>query len=118
MEDKEIEDIIKYPEYWQGRMIGFSQAKEVAAEIDEVIKYAANTLETYKIRVKSADEIISNLQRDLDLSMAVRPDIIARDKAEIKEMCCKFFYWWYNQRGNNTEQGFDEWFKLHKQKKG
>lgn len=29
-----------------------------------------------------------------------------------KERACAFFRWWWNQGGNNTEQGFDEWLKL------
>ena len=29
----------------------------------------------------------------------------------LKKKCTKFFYWWYNQPGNNTGQGFDEWYK-------
>ena len=28
----------------------------------------------------------------------------------IKEMAVAFCYWWYNQPGNNTQQGFDKWF--------
>lgn len=27
----------------------------------------------------------------------------------IKEACLKFFYWWWNAKGQNTEQGYDEW---------
>ena len=31
---------------------------------------------------------------------------------DLKKHCTEFFYWWYNQGGTNTEQGFDEWYKL------
>ena len=31
-------------------------------------------------------------------------------KTELKAMCCNFFQWWWNQPGNNTEMGFDEWY--------
>ncbi len=27
----------------------------------------------------------------------------------IKRISTGFFYWWYNQNGMNTEQGFDKW---------
>lgn len=31
-------------------------------------------------------------------------------KKDLKAVCVKFFYWWYNQPGSNTEQGFDDWY--------
>ena len=30
---------------------------------------------------------------------------------EVRDTSLKFFYHWWNAKGNNTEQGFDEWFK-------
>ena len=32
-------------------------------------------------------------------------------ETKIKELCTTFFRWWWNQPGNNTDQGFDEWAK-------
>lgn len=29
----------------------------------------------------------------------------------VKEIATAFFYWWYNQPGCNTQQGFDEWWE-------
>lgn len=29
----------------------------------------------------------------------------------LKEICINFFRWWYNQPGQNTEQGFDQWLE-------
>ena len=29
----------------------------------------------------------------------------------IKKISTSFFYWWYNQDGSNTEQGFDSYVK-------
>lgn len=37
-------------------------------------------------------------------------------EAEAKELCTKFFYWWYNQKGSNTDQGFDDWAKTNEGK--
>ena len=34
------------------------------------------------------------------------------DKAATKEIVTNFFYWWHNQPGTNTEEGFEEWLKL------
>lgn len=31
-----------------------------------------------------------------------------------KEECLRFFYWWWNQKGNNTEEGFEQWLKAGK----
>jgi hypothetical protein len=31
--------------------------------------------------------------------------------SKIRDLCVKFFYWWYNEKGNNTEQGFNKWAK-------
>lgn len=27
----------------------------------------------------------------------------------LENICTTFFYWWYNQKGCNTEQGFRDW---------
>lgn len=35
---------------------------------------------------------------------------------KIKRIACDFFYWWWNQPGNNTEQGFDDWWKENRTK--
>jgi hypothetical protein len=32
----------------------------------------------------------------------------------VKDIAIKFFYYWWNTPGNNTSEGFDEWWKLHK----
>lgn len=32
------------------------------------------------------------------------------DENKIKEISCAFFRYWWNSKGNNTEQGFDEWW--------
>lgn len=34
------------------------------------------------------------------------------DKEALKEVATRFCYWWYNQPGTNTEQGFEDWWKL------
>ena len=33
----------------------------------------------------------------------------------IKDICTKFFYHWWNTQGNNTDEGFDNWWKENKQ---
>jgi hypothetical protein len=29
--------------------------------------------------------------------------------SQLKQLCTSFYYWWHNQPGSNTEQGFEEW---------
>ena len=38
------------------------------------------------------------------------------EQDEIKEISCAFFRFWWNADGNNTEQGFDYWWKENKNK--
>jgi len=33
-------------------------------------------------------------------------------KEDIKELVTSFFYYWYNQPGTNTEEGFEKWYEL------
>ena len=44
---------------------------------------------------------------DKDKYLSEVTDII-RELVKISSV--KFFYWWWNAKGNNTEQGFDEWW--------
>lgn len=40
-------------------------------------------------------------------------------KRAIKKIATDFFYWWYNQPGTNTQQGFDEWWeRVHTKREG
>lgn len=33
-----------------------------------------------------------------------------------KNIAVEFYYWWHNQPGSNTKQGFDDWWKLQERK--
>jgi hypothetical protein len=35
---------------------------------------------------------------------------------EVKKISVDFFYHWWNAKGNNTEEGFNEWFEQFKKK--
>ena len=35
---------------------------------------------------------------------------LPKNVRQLKGMCCAFFRYWWNAEGNNTEQGFDEWY--------
>jgi len=32
------------------------------------------------------------------------------NKDELKNVCCEFFRYWWNEPGNNTDEGFDKWW--------
>jgi len=41
------------------------------------------------------------------------------DKETSKDFATKFYYWWHNQPGTNTNQGYDSWLEhLEKVKSG
>ena len=33
----------------------------------------------------------------------------------LKKLCTGFFYYWWNEKGNSTEQGFDDWWEVNKE---
>jgi alpha-D-ribose 1-methylphosphonate 5-triphosphate synthase subunit PhnG len=35
---------------------------------------------------------------------------------EVRKISLDFFYYWWNSKGTNTEQGFDKWFEQFKKK--
>jgi len=49
---------------------------------------------------------------------AAQPDQFAGSGKLIhKQISVEFFRWWYNQPGNNTEQGFDDWWEKRREDK-
>ena len=34
------------------------------------------------------------------------------DKKTAKKLCTSFFYYWWNEPGTNTEEGFETWWKI------
>lgn len=34
------------------------------------------------------------------------------DPEILRKWCTGFYYWWHNQSGNNTQQGFQDYHKL------
>ena len=39
--------------------------------------------------------------------------LLPKEKEQRKEIAVKFFYHWWNTPGNNTEQGFDDWYEKY-----
>lgn len=37
-------------------------------------------------------------------------------EADAKQIALDFFFHWYNAKGNNTVQGFDDWWKANAEK--
>jgi len=42
---------------------------------------------------------------------AQQPTRLMLSHQQLKAACTEFFYWWSNQPGSNTKQGFDAWFE-------
>lgn len=37
-------------------------------------------------------------------------------KEQFKRIATEFFFWWYNSKGSNTYQGFDDWTETERGK--
>lgn len=80
----------------------------LSPEIQDEVKFA------YAQLLENTGEYTDNIE-DIALwiltsSNSPVNDVQHRDK--IKKYCTKFFYYWYNTKGTNTEQGFDEWWNI------
>jgi len=54
------------------------------------------------------DEFIFQQKDEVELLEYLSPT------EKLKKISCAFFRSWYNSPGNNTEQGFDEWWEENK----
>ena len=71
---------------------------------------AAGELSGWHAKADALEELIT---------AAPQPPEAVYHKEELKRLCTDFFYWWYNQPGSNTQQGFDEWWeKTQEQREG
>ncbi len=84
-----------------------AKAKQVFSELAAERK-AKEDAEDYCNRV--ADSARVWVERCQDAEAQV--DVLL---GPIKEIAVKFFRWWYNQPGSNTDQGFDRWWELYGQ---
>jgi len=75
-------------------------------------------------RIKDASENYSNILSERDAvvwgakcgaAQAFHQEGMFTD-VQVRTIATEFFYWWYNAKGTNTEQAFDDWWKLNKQK--
>ena len=62
------------------------------------------------------DEFIFQEKDEQELLTFLNKRNISTEDA--KKISCAFFRSWYNTSGNNTEQGFDEWWKENKEQFG
>lgn len=89
--------------------------KELAAERDAL----KDNEPRLKFAVESARALLEPIL-ELDIEPEDAQDIknwlVTMGKQSLedhdKKNATEFFYWWYNQGGTNTQQGFDEWYKL------
>ena len=62
----------------------------------------------------NAENVIS-LEAALTSADEIIDELNAKHEADIREHAIKFFYWWHNQPGNNTEQGYESFLEYLKQ---
>jgi hypothetical protein len=58
-------------------------------------------------------EEVDKILKSVQPNFASQQSVNRRDEL-IKEIACTFFRHWWNSPGNNTEQGFDSWWKEYK----
>lgn len=63
---------------------------ELSKEIEELAKYETRGTIRYDIKIRLAERA-----RELEEGQ--------------KELTVRFFQWWWNQPGTNTNSGYDEW---------
>lgn len=72
-------------------------------EIVKDLEYWKNNAEEdYMTTPISVLRYISELEKEVESRYTEK---------EVRDTSLKFFYHWWNEKGNNTEQGFDDWFK-------
>lgn len=76
------------------------EKRELVNELRDVaVKYAG----TQQLREHIAHVVNVRVPADLE-------------KEAARKMATDFYYWWHNQPGTNTQQGFDEWWREHHKK--
>jgi len=63
------------------------------------------------LHCKSQEARIKELETELKDFKAGLPEF-SRDVAT------EFYYWWHNQEGSNTQQGFQDWLEINKTRFG
>ena len=79
-----------------------------------------------ELRQEEVERLKQELETDGTVSVSDHQDTLHREvreyeraekaeaqnkvlREERKADCTAFFYWWYNQPGSNTDQGYDQW---------
>lgn len=60
-------------------------------------------------------KLVSTEQLQEELNLQLQQERMYSEK-EVRKITLDFFYHWWNSKGTNTEQGFDEWFEEFKNK--
>jgi hypothetical protein len=88
-------------------------------KIDETLEEAAERIFREPFRKNLTLEEITIDGKDAVNCMLSLADWQAErmyTEEEVRKISIDFFFHWWNTRGNNTEQGFDEWFEKFKKK--
>jgi len=103
--------------------------RDIANELsrDELIDRLCEMNESYRkmreewfnvihLKGKKIQDVSTFTSTDYHSSVepAEQSDKLTADSV-IKKITTDFFYYWWNTPGKNTSEGFDEWWRLHKQ---
>lgn len=65
-------------------------------------------------RIKELEQQLSDkeaLVAEKDKSIPVS-ELEVLKKEQARKIATEFYYWWHNQPGTNTQQGFDDWWLI------
>ena len=61
--------------------------------------------------VDAAFEVVQPMADEIDrLNALLKATTQTPDKAAFEKVAVEFYYWWHNQPGNNTAEGFNKWW--------
>lgn len=80
----------------------------------QIFKPKQETLEDKLDRIVSKEP--SKFLEESDKRMEAKAKLFRYSEEEVRKISLDFFYYWWNSKGTNTEQGFDEWFEQFKKK--
>lgn len=70
----------------------------------------------YKKRIAYDENVLAAMEeyaQEVVKNNAILPYVsgsLPTTKDELKKVCCEFFRYWWNEPGNNTDEGFDKWW--------
>jgi hypothetical protein len=72
---------------------------------------AEKTIRAQQHRINQLHGRVAQTERE-NAELRAKLDMLENpDKGDIRKIATDFYYWWHNQPGTNTADGFDDWFE-------